>query len=120
MSTATGTPPSGGQPELLGQTVVVIGGSSGIGLEVARQARAAGADVILTGRDAERLGRAAGEVGALSSSAFDVNDPVALGRFFQQLPQAIDQVMVTAGRPHYERLADLDYQQARQALSEHL
>jgi NAD(P)-dependent dehydrogenase (short-subunit alcohol dehydrogenase family) len=122
MSTATapaGTP-ADRQPELLGQTVVVIGGSSGIGLEVARQARAAGADVILTGRDAERLGRAAGEVGALSSSAFDVNDPVALGRFFQQLPQAIDQVMVTAGRPHYGRLADMNYEQARQGLSEHV
>ena len=28
------------QPELLGQTVVVIGGSAGIGLETARRARA--------------------------------------------------------------------------------
>jgi NAD(P)-dependent dehydrogenase (short-subunit alcohol dehydrogenase family) len=37
--------------DLTGQTVVVIGGSAGIGLETARLARAAGADVILTGRD---------------------------------------------------------------------
>src|SRR5262245_61455461 len=36
------------EPELLGQTVVVIGGSSGIGLETARRARAEGADVVLT------------------------------------------------------------------------
>jgi NAD(P)-dependent dehydrogenase (short-subunit alcohol dehydrogenase family) len=42
-------------PDLLGQTVVVIGGSAGIGLETARRARAEGADVILTGRNAERL-----------------------------------------------------------------
>ena len=34
--------------DLLGQTVVVIGGSAGIGLETARRARAEGADVILT------------------------------------------------------------------------
>ena len=34
--------------ELLGQTVVVIGGSAGIGLETARRARAEGADVILS------------------------------------------------------------------------
>lgn len=39
------------EPELLGQTVVVIGGSSGIGLETARRARAACAKVILAARD---------------------------------------------------------------------
>ena len=43
------------EPELAGQTVVVIGGSAGIGLETARRARAEGADVILTGRNPERL-----------------------------------------------------------------
>ena len=47
------------EPELLGQTVVVIGGSAGIGLETARRARAEGADVILTGRNPERLEHAA-------------------------------------------------------------
>ena len=41
--------------ELSGQTVVVIGGSAGIGLETARRARAEGAEVILTGRNLERL-----------------------------------------------------------------
>ena len=54
-------------PELPGQTVVVIGGSAGIGLETARRARAEGADVILTGRNADRLERAAAEVGARST-----------------------------------------------------
>src|SRR3954453_14880333 len=48
---------------LLGQTVVVIGGSAGIGLETGRQARAEGADVILTARDPDGLGRAATELG---------------------------------------------------------
>ena len=43
------------EPELLGQTVVVIGGSAGIGLETARRARAEGAEVILTGRNPDRL-----------------------------------------------------------------
>ena len=43
------------RPELVGQIVVVIGGSAGIGLETARRARAEGAEVILTGRNPERL-----------------------------------------------------------------
>jgi NAD(P)-dependent dehydrogenase (short-subunit alcohol dehydrogenase family) len=107
-------------PELLGQTVVVIGGSSGIGLETARRARTQGASVILTGRDRTRLDRAAQELDALSSAAFDVSDPAALERFFGELPKPIDHVMVTAGHPHYGGLLDTDLEQARQALDEHL
>jgi short-subunit dehydrogenase len=53
------------EPQLAGQTVILIGGSAGIGLETARLARAEGADVILTGRDPQRLEQAAREVGAL-------------------------------------------------------
>ena len=43
MTTATGVSVTQRAPELSGQTVVVIGGSSGIGLETARRARAEGA-----------------------------------------------------------------------------
>ena len=63
--TTEGTAPAQREPELLGQTVVVIGGSAGIGLETARRARAEGADVVLTGRDPERLKNAASELGAI-------------------------------------------------------
>ena len=55
MSTAEKTYRIQREPELLGQTVLVIGGSAGIGLETARSARAEGANVILTARDRERL-----------------------------------------------------------------
>jgi len=106
-------------PQLAGQTVVVIGGSSGIGFETARRARSEGAELILTGRNAERLQHAASEVGALSSAAFDATDPVALDRFFRDLPK-IDHVMVTAGRPYYGRLADMDFAKIRDLIGEHL
>jgi NAD(P)-dependent dehydrogenase (short-subunit alcohol dehydrogenase family) len=110
----------GREPELAGQTVVVIGGTSGIGLEVARRARGEGAGVILTGRDPGRLQLTSTELDAVSTSAFDATDPVALKRFFQEIPETIDHVMVTAGSPHYGRLVDMDYTQTRQALDEHL
>jgi NADP-dependent 3-hydroxy acid dehydrogenase YdfG len=45
--------------ELLAQTVVVIGGSAGIGLETGRRARAEGARLILTARNAGTLAQAA-------------------------------------------------------------
>jgi NAD(P)-dependent dehydrogenase (short-subunit alcohol dehydrogenase family) len=120
MVSATTTVPVRREPDLLGQTVAVIGGSSGIGLETARRARAEGAGLILTGRNPERLRLASDEVEALSTALFDANDPAALERFFAELPGAIDHVMVTAGQPHYGRLLDMDYDQARRALDTHL
>jgi NAD(P)-dependent dehydrogenase (short-subunit alcohol dehydrogenase family) len=107
------------QPELLGQIVVVIGGSAGIGLETARRARAEGAEVILTGRNPERLEHAARELGALSSTAFDATDADSLGRFFEGLPTPIDHVMVTADGPHYGPLLEMEAAQVREALSDH-
>src|SRR5271155_5069136 len=105
------------EPELLGQTVVVIGGSAGIGFEPARRARAEGAKVILTGRNTERLQHAAGELDALSTAAFDAADPVAVARFFRDLP-AIDHVRVTGGRLYYGRLADMDFAKIRDLIGE--
>jgi NAD(P)-dependent dehydrogenase (short-subunit alcohol dehydrogenase family) len=119
MTTDTAAPPAEREPELRGQTVVLIGGSAGIGLETARRARVEGAEVILTGRNPEPLERAGSEVGALSTATFDANDPSALEAFFEGLSRPIDHVLVTAGGPYYARLADIDFDQARQALQEH-
>jgi NAD(P)-dependent dehydrogenase (short-subunit alcohol dehydrogenase family) len=107
------------EPELLGQTVVLIGGSAGIGLETARRARAEGADVILTGRNPDRLNEAAQAVGAQRTAAFDANDSAALASFFEDLPTPIDHVLVTAGGPSYRPLLEMDADQVREALSSH-
>ncbi len=105
--------------DLLGQTVVVIGGSAGIGLETARRARVEGADVILTGRNPDRLDAAAREVGARSTAAFDAHDLAALEEFFEHLEGPVDHVMVTAGRPYYSPLVEMDFEEARRGLFEH-
>jgi NAD(P)-dependent dehydrogenase (short-subunit alcohol dehydrogenase family) len=83
-------------PQLAGQTVVVIGGSAGIGLETARFAQREGADVVITGRDPDKLEGAARDVSARSSAAFDADDAAALKRFFDELPTPIDHVLVAA------------------------
>jgi NAD(P)-dependent dehydrogenase (short-subunit alcohol dehydrogenase family) len=106
------------QPGLAGQTVVVIGGSAGIGLATARRARAEGAEVILTGRDPERLAAAAEELGPISTASFDANDGAALEDFFAGLDGPIDQVMATAGRPYYAPLAEIDFEEARRAFAD--
>jgi NAD(P)-dependent dehydrogenase (short-subunit alcohol dehydrogenase family) len=104
---------------LAGQTVVVLGGSAGIGLETARAARHEGAEVVLAARDAQRLEAAAQELGARGSAAFDAADPQALERFFADLPTPVDHVMVTAGRPYYGPIADMDFAAARRSLDDH-
>jgi NAD(P)-dependent dehydrogenase (short-subunit alcohol dehydrogenase family) len=119
MSAATAVPAQR-EPELAGQTVVVIGGSAGIGLETARRARAAGADVIIAGRNPGRLRQAAQEVGALRTAAFDATDSAALRSFFLDLPAPIDHVMVTAGGPTYGPLLEMDSAQVRDAISDHV
>ena len=108
------------EPELLGQTVVLIGGSAGIGLETARRARREGAEVVLAGRDPDRLERAASDVGARSTAALDAKDAAALERFFAGLPGPVDHVLVTAGGPHYRPLLELEADDVHHALGDHV
>jgi NAD(P)-dependent dehydrogenase (short-subunit alcohol dehydrogenase family) len=120
MSTAPTVAPLQREPELLGQTVVVLGGSAGIGLETARRARAEGADVIVTARNEERLERAAREVGAVATAAFDATDLDRLERFFEDLPAPIDHVLVSGGGPYYAPLAEMDFAEVQRDIDRHL
>jgi NAD(P)-dependent dehydrogenase (short-subunit alcohol dehydrogenase family) len=117
--TETAAPPAAREPQLRGQTVVVIGGSAGIGLETARRARAEGADVVLTGRNPDRLKDAATALGARSTASFDADDTTALEAFFGGLEGPVDHVMVTAGGPYYAPLAEMDFDEGRRALQQH-
>ncbi|MFG2832495.1 SDR family oxidoreductase [Streptomyces sp. NPDC048434] len=117
---APGAPGTHRRPGLAEQTVVVIGASSGIGLETARQVRADGGQVVLVGRNPERLEHAAQEIHPLSTAAFDATDTDRLKQFFQDLPGPVDHVMVTAGSPSYLPLANLDVAAARRECGERL
>ena len=105
-------------PQLGGQTVLVIGGSSGIGLETARLARDEGADVIITARDPHRLHRAGLELGA-SIAAFDATDATRLQRFFAALPGPVDHVLVSGSRPYYAPFEEMDFDEARRSVEAH-
>jgi NAD(P)-dependent dehydrogenase (short-subunit alcohol dehydrogenase family) len=108
------------EPELAGQTVVVIGGSAGIGLETARCARLEGAEVVITARNPERLARAADDVGASRTDAFDALDSDRLSEFFAGLPGPIDHILWTGSGPYYAPLAELDLAEVRRDIEAHL
>ena len=119
MAASINSSPVPREPDLLGQTVLVIGGSSGIGLETARLARAQGAGIILTARDPDRLHRAGLELGA-SIAAFDATDFDRLGRFFDALPAPIDHLLITGPGPYNAPLAEFDLDAARRDVDAHL
>ena len=119
MTASINSSPLQRERDLRGQTVVVIGGSSGIGLETARLARASGANIILTARDPDRLHRAGLELGA-SIAAFDATDFDRLGRFFDALPTPINHLLVTGPGPCHAPLAVFDLNAARRDLEAHL
>jgi NAD(P)-dependent dehydrogenase (short-subunit alcohol dehydrogenase family) len=104
---------------LLGQTVLVIGGSSGIGLETARLARAKSADIILTARNPDRLHRVGLELKA-SIAAFDATDFDRLERFFDALPTPIDHLLVTGPGSYYAPLAAFDLDATRRDIEAQL
>jgi NAD(P)-dependent dehydrogenase (short-subunit alcohol dehydrogenase family) len=105
--------------QLTGQTLVVIGGSSGIGFETARRAHQEGAKVILTARDPERVQRAGLALDG-SIAAFDATDFPRLARFFAALPTPIDHVLVSGPAHHAVSLAEFDVDEARRDLEVHL
>jgi NAD(P)-dependent dehydrogenase (short-subunit alcohol dehydrogenase family) len=107
------------KPELEGQTVVVIGGSAGIGLATGRRAREAGAEVILTARERDRLERVGDELGA-AVAAFDATDFDQLAAFFDGLATPDDHVLVTGPGPYYAPLAEFEVDRARRDVESHL
>ncbi len=108
------------EPELRGQTVVLIGSNAGVGLEAVRLARAAGADIILTDRDTTHLADGTGPSASVITEPLDVTDPGALDRFFQGLHRPIDHVVVTVGGPYVAPLADFDFIRAQRDVEEQL
>jgi NAD(P)-dependent dehydrogenase (short-subunit alcohol dehydrogenase family) len=78
------------------RTVVVTGGSCGIGRAVAARFVADGAEVVITGRRADVLKTVADEIGA-RGVVCDGTDPVAVEQALTQFPERIDVLVNNAG-----------------------
>jgi NAD(P)-dependent dehydrogenase (short-subunit alcohol dehydrogenase family) len=91
---------------------VVIGGTSGIGLEVARTRAERGDGVVLTGRDAGRAAEVAATVGAsVSGIALDLNDPHGLAGALADVGE-VDRLVVAAIERDQNTVADYDLDRA--------
>lgn len=95
--------------DLTGKRALITGSSQGIGLALARGLAAAGADVVLNGRDEAKLAAAAGEIGASHRLVFDVTDHAAVRDAidaFEATAGAIDILVNNAGMQHRAPLED--------------
>jgi NAD(P)-dependent dehydrogenase (short-subunit alcohol dehydrogenase family) len=105
-----------GQNDFENKRVVVVGGSSGIGLAVAEEAASQGADVVIVSSKAERVQEAIQSIGrGARGEVVDVLDEKAVESFFTNLG-AFDHLVFTAGDSlQLHQLADTDLKQARRA-----
>jgi NAD(P)-dependent dehydrogenase (short-subunit alcohol dehydrogenase family) len=105
--------------KLQGARVIVVGGSSGIGLAAARLARHAGADVTIAGRSQERLAQAQRELGEVRTIAADITDEAAVGQIFEGLGR-VDHVLVSAGPLGTGTIVENDLATLRRIVDERL
>lgn len=66
-------------------TILITGGSSGLGLELARQLLALGNTVLITGRDQARLDQARQQLPGVHAFRSDVSDPAAIRQLFKEV-----------------------------------
>jgi NAD(P)-dependent dehydrogenase (short-subunit alcohol dehydrogenase family) len=104
------------EQDLDNKRVVIVGGSSGIGLAVAEKVALQGAEVVIVSSNAERVQEAIKSIGGEArGQAVDVSDEKAVERLFTELG-AFDHLVFTAGDSlQLHELADTDLKQARRA-----
>ncbi|MBB3952934.1 SDR family oxidoreductase [Aureimonas jatrophae] len=102
--------------ELNRRRVLVVGGSSGIGLAVARQADHAGAAVTIASRSQAKLQAARSSLGpAAEASVLDTGDMTGIETFFAER-DAFDHVVVSAAQTATGPVRKLPLEDARQAM----
>jgi NAD(P)-dependent dehydrogenase (short-subunit alcohol dehydrogenase family) len=91
---------------LKSKTVVVVGGSSGMGLAVAQMAFELGAEVTLTSRNLNKAIAAASSIAAsVKGLALDVDDEQAVNAFFKPF-SSIDHIYIAAGSTKLGSVSD--------------
>ena len=90
---------------------VIVGGSSGLGLVIAKRLVARGEEVVVTSRDATRAATGAIEIGASLGIAVDLAHPETLADAFEGIGE-VDNLVITAIEQAVNSFADFDIEQA--------
>jgi NAD(P)-dependent dehydrogenase (short-subunit alcohol dehydrogenase family) len=99
-----------------GKKVVILGGGSGMGLALAKKVIAAGGQVVIGGRNAEKLSHVAATLGHDTSYvAFDLGDEAAVKAAFDQIG-SIDHLVTTAAELTFAPVSELTTAQVQSML----
>lgn len=104
---------------IAGRKALVLGGSRGIGLAIAKALKAEGADVAIAARDEGVLEAAAAEIGQTRAFTLDLADTPSLSRFADAVG-AIDILVNNTGGPPYGSAIDrdaVDWEESFRAMS---
>ena len=107
------------QTPLHGRRVVVLGGSSGIGLATAFAAKDRGADVTIVGRTLEKLQKAASKLGKVDTLVADMADRKSIESAIESI-RRIDHLVITAGSVHAGKLSESDPDRLLTEVNEHI
>ncbi|MEY9997615.1 NAD(P)-dependent dehydrogenase (short-subunit alcohol dehydrogenase family) [Streptomyces sp. V4I8] len=92
-------------------SVLVVGGTSGIGREFARTRARQGDEVVVTGRDAHRAGTVAKEIGAAQGLALDLSRPAGIAAALAGVGR-VDHLVIAGVSRDENRVADYDIEAA--------
>jgi len=109
----------GGMNHLEGKSVVVVGGSRGMGLGIASAAASRGADVVIVGRDSGRLERAKEDVSGARTLAADATREADVVRLFDVVG-ALDHLIVTAADLRYAPIGEMSLESLRAVIDSKL
>jgi NAD(P)-dependent dehydrogenase (short-subunit alcohol dehydrogenase family) len=84
---------------IIGQKIVVVGGTSGIGLAVARNAADGGAEVYIGSSSPEKLTSVLSSLPGVRGSVVDLGNEESVSRFFSNLSE-IDHIVSTVGQTY--------------------
>ncbi len=105
--------------EIANSRILIVGGSSGMGLALAKRALAAGAEVIIAGRNADKLKRACTELQrpSLSVETVDITQESQVADLFERIGR-LDHIVSTAAdiEGAYELLPSLDLRAAQRVV----
>jgi NAD(P)-dependent dehydrogenase (short-subunit alcohol dehydrogenase family) len=100
------------QYDLRGRVALVMGGSRGLGLQLARELSSRGARIVLCARDEEELDRARQDLmqrgGVALALPCDITDPVQLGATVEEIEQAWGPVEVLINNAGIVQVGPLD------------
>jgi len=100
------------------KTYVVVGGTSGIGLELAKDIVAGGDRVVLTGRDADRAREVAASIGdAATGLAVDISEPESIAESLKPIEGEVHGLVLMAIERDQNTAREYDIQRAKRLVT---